>query len=704
MRFTWLKAWFARADLGEKLLLLNLVTTIVVSSFAATILFWHLWVSERDDLMRDAEVKAQVIARNSAPAVLFSDGIAAAEVVGALALDQSVIAASIFLADDSVFAEYRRDDSQDVTLSALDLQVPPDGVVRASHFHRRYLDTVTPVRVDGETLGSLIVRVDMSGIFERMLAFLVVLLVTAAGAIALANVLLKGLLRRILAPVRELAAVMHEVSSNGDYSQRAAVGGGDEIGSLASGFNMMIEQIQHRDAALGRELSERRRAESQLDHMAHHDSVTGLPNRHYFNRCAQELKELRHERESRLALIFIDLDNFKYVNDNFGHAVGDALLISVAERLKSMLRAKDIVARLGGDEFAVLLDAPASLEDVVNIAQKMLASLAEPFRADDRELSVSASMGVAVMPEGGCEFGELLSRADEAMYDAKSKGKNNVQVWRPEMSANTLQRFEIEAGLRKAIELCELEVHYQPIINLATGRLAGMEALLRWKNPKLGFVSPVEFIPVAEESRLIIGIGDWVLREASVQLARCLPQFGPLFVAVNVSARQFREPGFPDRVQRIAMEAGCPAELLELEVTESVIMEQTAETLGTLIELRERGFHLSLDDFGTGYSSLSYLKRFPLGKLKIDRSFVSDLPYDLEDVAIAQAIVALAQKLGMTVVAEGVETAEQADFLRTLSCTYAQGFHFGRPMTATRFEAFASENLSVGGQLLADTR
>lgn len=695
---------FSSADLGAKLLLINLVTTILVSSFAATILFWHLWVSERDDLMRDGEVKAQVIARNSAPAVLFSDKKAAAEVIGAFALDPSVMAASLFLDDDSIFAEYRRDDVQGLVLSAPDLTVPPDGVIRASHFHRRHLDTVTAVQAGGEVLGTLIVRVEMLAIHERMLAFFAVLLVTAAGAIALANVLLRGLLRRILAPVRELAAVMHEVSNHGDYSRRAEDGGRDEIGALATGFNMMIEQIQHRDAALGRELAERRRAESQLDHMAHHDSVTGLPNRHFFNRCAQELRELRHERESRLALIFIDLDNFKYVNDNFGHAVGDALLISVAERLKGMLRTKDIVARLGGDEFAVLLDAPASLDDVVNLARKMLVSLAEPFPADDHELNVSASMGVAVMPEDGCEFGELLSRADEAMYDAKSKGKNNVQVWRPEMSASTVQRFEIEAGLRKAVELCELEVYYQPIIDLSTGRLAGMEALLRWKNPKLGFVSPVEFIPVAEDSRLIIGIGDWVLREASAQLARWLPRFGPLFVAVNVSARQFREPGFPDRVRQISMETGCPPELLELEVTESVIMEQTAETLGTLIELRERGFHLSLDDFGTGYSSLSYLKRFPLGKLKIDRSFVSDLPYDIEDAAIAQAIVALAQKLGMTVVAEGVETEEQADFLRTLSCTYAQGFHFGRPMAASRFEAFATENLGIAAQRLQETR
>lgn len=697
-----LRGWFSALDLGGKLLLINLAATITVSSFAAMVLISHLWISERDDLARDAELKARILASNCASAVLFGDRAVASELIGALRLDGSVLAATVFLPSGEGFAVFRKYEGAATRLTEFDLPANTGWSGQAARFHQHFLDVVAPVIADEQTAASLLLRIDMGSIYQRMLAFSAVLLLTAVVATALGSWLLTGLLKRILRPVRRLEAVMHQVSRNDDYSQRAPIGDADEIGNLAAGFNLMIEQIQRRDAALSRELAERKRAEDQLDHQAHHDSVTGLPNRYFFNRHALELRKMRSQRDARLAVIFVDLDNFKLVNDNFGHPVGDALLVGVSQRLKSILRANDIVARLGGDEFAVLLDAPDSLDDVWRLANKMLAALAQPFQAEGRELNVSASMGVAVSGGDACEFDELLSRADAAMYDAKAKGKNNVQLWRPEMSAQTAQRFAIESGLHRAIENGELALNYQPIVDLASGRLAGVEALLRWRNPLLGMVSPAEFIPVAEESRQIIIIGEWVLREASVQLARWLPRFGPLFLAVNVSGRQFREAGFADSVQRIVGESGCPPGLLELEVTESVIMEQTEETLAILMELRRRGFHLSLDDFGTGYSSLSYLKRFPLGKLKIDRSFVSDLPEDSDDVAITQAIVALARNLNMSVVAEGIETIEQAEFLRALDCTYGQGYYFGRPMAAEAFEDFAADNLALESSRMAD--
>ena len=688
-----MKNWFANLSLGRKLSLINLATTVAASFFAALVLVSHLWSAQRQDLMKDAAIIAQLVAHVSAPALRSGDAAAATVALGALARNDDVAGAELFLADGRRLAAYRRPDVADEAWALADFADAGPAEKVTSHFHLPFLDAIAPVESDGRRVGTLLLRLELSAAYERVGKFIGVILITAIGAILLASWLLNRLLHNILGPIKQLVLAMADVSANGDYSQRAEAGAHDEIGDLAHSFNFMIEQIQRRDAALGRELAERKRAEVQLEQLAHYDSVTGLPNRHYFNRRTVELGRLRGKRDCCYALMFIDLDNFKYVNDNFGHPVGDALLGSVSERLQQTLRVNDLVVRLGGDEFAVLLDSPKSVDDATRLAGKMLTVLAEPFTCDGHEFNVGASIGVAMMPDHAREFDELLSCADAAMYAAKSLGKNNVQVWKPEMSARTAQRFTIEAGLRKAIDNHELEVYYQPIIELASGRLAGMEALLRWRHPILGFIAPAEFIPIAEESRLIVGVGEWVLRQACAQVCRWLPRFGPLFVAVNVSARQFREPGFADSTEQIVRETGCPSTLLELEVTETVIMEQTAETLAILVDLADRGFRLSLDDFGTGYSSLAYLKRFPLNKLKIDCSFVTDLPHNLDDATIAQAIIALAQNLGMGVVAEGVETSEQADFLRQLDCTYGQGFLFGRPLPVERFEIFAEENL-----------
>lgn len=688
-----MKSWFDKLNLARKLWLVNATASGTASIFAFIILIGFLWVSERANLQRDTEISAQVIAQNSTPAFLFNDTKAARDVIGALARNKNVIGADIFLPDGKLFAGYRRPANANEIWILGDIYRPDSGVHAVSQFHAWHLDTIVPIKIEGETAGTLLIRIDLEATYQRILHFILVILLTALGAALIGSWLLPRLLRSILEPIGQLVAAMHEISNNGDYSQRAVVKTGDEIGELANSFNFMIEQVERRDEALGQELAERKRAEIQLDYIAHYDSVTGLPNRHFFNRRALELGHLLGQRECSHGLLFVDLDNFKYVNDNFGHRVGDALLVAVAERLRHTLRSNDLVVRLGGDEFAVLLENPKSVDDAVRLANKILLELTEVFNCQNHEFSVSASIGVAMMPEHASAFDELLSCADAAMYEAKARGKNTVQVWQPEMAKRTAQRFTIESGLRKAIENHELEVYYQPIVDLNTGYIAGMEALLRWKHPLLGFIPPAEFIPIAEESRLIVTIGEWVLRQACAQARQWTTRFGPLFLAVNVSGRQFREPGFADSVTKIIEETAYPTNLLELEVTETVIMAQTTETLAILLDLDERGFRLSLDDFGTGYSSLAYLKRFPLSKLKIDRSFVSDLPHDLDDAAIAQAIVALSKNLGMKVVAEGIETTEQADFLHNLDCNYGQGYLYSRPLSADRFEAFVGENL-----------
>lgn len=679
--------------LEKKLTLVNLSAFSLASACAGLLIVAYFFITLRADLQRNTEITAQVISQNSAPAFLFMDEKTASEVIKALEQDQNVSGADLYLSNQKLFASYRRKSSSDAAWRGPAIGRSYAVSHMQAHFYNKYLEVVTPVLAEGNPVGTLYLYVDLAASNQRIINLVFMVFLGALGAVLLAWGLLKRSLRGILTPIDELVVTMHDVSSNDDYTQRATVSSDDEIGELVGKFNFMLEQIQRRDSALGKELVERKRAEIQLDHIAHFDSVTGLPNRHYFNRHTKELDSLQSQPGDNFALLFIDLDNFKYINDTFGHRVGDLLLVAVAERLQSALRARDLVVRLGGDEFSVLLDDPKFLEVALRLANKMLAVLSLPFNCEDHEFMVSASIGVALMPEHASRFDELLSCADAAMYAAKAMGKNNVQVWTPEMSKRTAQRFTIESGLRHAIENGELEVYYQPIMHLASNRIAGMEALLRWKHPILGFVSPVEFIPIAEESKLIVSIGDWVLRQACSQAKLWQSRFGQLFIAVNVSARQFRDPGFADNVERIVSETGCPPDVLELEVTETMLMSQTTETMAILNDLSGRGFQLSLDDFGTGYSSLAYLKRFPINKLKIDRSFVSDLPHDKDDAAIAQVIVSLSNHMGMRVVAEGIETQEQAEFLRELGCTYGQGFLFSQPLPVARFEIFAEKNL-----------
>ena len=689
-----MKTWIVKRPLEKKLMLVNLLAFGLASAFAAILILVFFWTSARADLMRTTEVTAQVLAQNSAPAFLFEDRKAASELINALAQDQNVLGADMFLSNQTLFVSYRRDGISPARWGQTTAFNQKQPSLTDSHFYTNFLMVTAPVIAEGQTIGTVQMRIDMHSTYQRIINLVAVVLIATLSAVLFAGVLLKRYLRRILDPINQLVTAMHDVSSNDDYTQRILAKTDDEIGKLIDSFNFMLEQIQRRDAALGKELVERKRAEIQLDHSAHYDSVTGLPNRHFFNRHTTGLTQLRGPSEIRCALLFIDLDNFKYINDTFGHKLGDLLLIAVAKRMQNTLRTHDLVVRLGGDEFSVLLDNPKSLDDAVRLANKLLTVLAASFHCEGHELNIGASIGVAMMPEHVSKFDDLLSCADAAMYAAKAYGKNNVKVWKPEMSKRTAQRFTIESGLRHAIENDELEVYYQPILHLATNRIAGMEALLRWKHPVLGFVSPAEFIPIAEESQLIVSIGDWVLRQACSQAKIWEARFGQLFIAVNVSARQFRDSGFADNVERIVKETGCPPHILELELTETMLMSQTSETMAILEDLSGRGFQLSLDDFGTGYSSLAYLKRFPINKLKIDRSFVSDLPHDKDDAAIAQVIVSLSHHMDMRVVAEGIETVEQADFLRQLGCTYAQGFLFSQPLPAARFALFAEANLA----------
>jgi len=434
-----------------------------------------------------------------------------------------------------------------------------------------------------------------------------------------------------------------------------------------------------------------RAAEEHITFLAHYDVLTGLPNRTQWNdRAHQELRNAARHGES-LAVLFLDLDQFKAVNDSLGHPVGDQLLSGVARRFKVCLREGDFLARLGGDEFVVLLPHLEHPEAAAVVARKLISALQAPMAIEGHELTVSASIGIAVFPGDGEDVSTLLKHADVAMYCAKEQGRNAYHYFKPEMDVHALERLMLENALRRAIERDELVLHYQPQVAADGVRVIGCEALVRWQHPELGLLQPGQFIGVAEASGLIMPLGNWVLATAARQLAAWQAAGSELLMAVNISALQFRQHDFVDTVRGILAAAGAEPVGLELELTESALMQPTPEVLARMNQLRELGIRLALDDFGTGYSSLSYLKRLPIRRLKLDRSFVKDVPGDQEDVAIAMATLSLARDLGMEVVAEGVETEIQQQFLAERGCQVMQGYLFSRPLPLEALRAWLAE-------------
>lgn len=446
------------------------------------------------------------------------------------------------------------------------------------------------------------------------------------------------------------------------------------------------------------DITERRQAEDQIRFLAYYDNLTQLPNRLLFReRLDYALTRARRET-TQVAILFLDLDRFKQINDTLGHSTGDSLLEAVATRLQECVRGIDPVtrnvpvethntlARLGGDEFIIALGDITQIEDAAKVARRILTALKDPFRLDNNEVFVSSSIGISVFPDDGDNAEALLMNADAAMYHAKDEGRNNYQFYNTSMNEAAFAKLSLENDLRKAVERNELVLYYQPQIDIRSGNIISMEALLRWQHPERGLISPMEFIPLAEETGLIVPIGAWVLQAACVQ-TKAWHDAGHtmLSVAVNLSGRQFRENGLIQMVEQVLNDSGLDPEHLELEITESIIMQNAESTINTLNDLKAMGVKLSIDDFGTGYSSLSYLKRFPIDTLKIDRSFVRDITNEEEDEAITKAIIVMAQSLKLSVVAEGVETEQQLAILRKQGCPITQGYLFSKPIPAEQF-------------------
>ncbi|HSY07639.1 MAG TPA: EAL domain-containing protein [Steroidobacteraceae bacterium] len=424
----------------------------------------------------------------------------------------------------------------------------------------------------------------------------------------------------------------------------------------------------------------------RMSYLAQHDSLTDLPNRTLLNDRLAQVIALAYRNQHKFALLFLDVDRFKHINDSLGHAVGDRLLQSVAQRLVACVRSSDTVSRQGGDEFVVLLSEMKHAKDAAIIADKILLALATPHNIDEHELHVTVSIGIVTYPADATEAETLMKNADFAMYHAKEAGRNNYQFFKPDMNLRAVERQSLETGLRHALEREEFVLHYQPKIDLQNGSIIGVEALIRWRHPQRGLVSPAQFVPVAEECGFIVPIGRWVLREACRQ-ARMWQDWGlpALRIAINISPVELRAKDFVAGVRGILAKTGLEARYLELELTETFLMQDSRSTVAVLKDLKDIGVHLALDDFGTGYSSLSYVKRFPIDTLKIDQSFVRDIATDADDASIVSAVISMGKSLHMRVVAEGIETQGQLEFLQKHSCPFGQGYLFSPPLGAWEF-------------------
>ena len=490
-------------------------------------------------------------------------------------------------------------------------------------FGLEHLDVVQPIYLDGQEIGHVAVRVRLEQFYRRLSAFVGFTLIVGAASLSCTYLLLARMRREVV------------------------------------------------------------RAEADLHHLAHTDSVTALPNRHAFN--AQLTATLHHidETGGRAALLMLDLDNFKSINDTLGHQSGDMLLQLVAQRLSAKLPADAIVCRIGGDEFAVIVTLQIFRKTADVVGEMALSVFREPFVLDGYEMYVTASIGISLYPRHARDGQALTRNADTAMYQAKARGKNAFEQFHPEMDVASQRRLAVEIGLRKALERGEMTVCYQPQIELETGRLTAVEALLRWQHPEMGAVGPDEFIPVAEECGMIGAIGMWVMHTACAQVASWQAQgLGKLNVAVNLSAIQVKDAELAEQVLRILHATGLEPGQLELEITESVLMEKRHANVDLLSNFRKHGIRLAIDDFGTGYSSFAYLKTFPIDQIKIDRTFINDIHQGGKNGAIVTAIIAMAHELSLSIVAEGVETAEQCEFLRQAGCDSVQGYYFARPGSA----------------------
>jgi diguanylate cyclase (GGDEF)-like protein len=680
--------------------------TLCACAFALFIACIGLAIYERaqfrESMVTELSTLADTLGANTAASVAFNDQKSARDMLLSLRSERHILAAFLYDEHGGIFAGYLRDNAH--------LEVPEwrqDGV----EFGQKTLTLFRSVSLNGDNTGSIAIISDLSGFNAQFLSYGKIAIVVLVLSLVPTLFVSSRILRVVIAPILHLSDLAARVSAQEDYSLRVAVSGNDELGSLTRAFNHMLDCIHQRDAALQeandelearvqrrtselqQEILERREAEAAMrkaketaEFLGYYDALTGLPNRVLLRDRIGIALASAHRRGEQAALLFIDLDQFKTINDSLGHSAGDLLLREVAARLKQLAREQDTVSRLGGDEFVLLLTAVKEAADAAVCAQRIINEISDGFVLLGQLLHVTCSIGIGIFPDHGEDAEELIKNSDAAMYCAKECGRNNFQFFTDKMNAQVRERLAIESALRQAVERKQLFLVYQPQVNTVTGDIIGAEVLLRWQHPERGLIPPDLFIPIAENSGLIVPIGEWVLKHACAQVRQWQNEgLATVPVAVNVSAVQFRQKGFIEFVRAVLQQTGLSPQFLELELTETQIVSNPDHMLIALQELRDVGVKLSIDDFGTGYSNLIHLRRFPLSKLKIDRSFVRDVATNPDDAAITGTIIKMAKSLGLRVIAEGVENQEQISFLRDHDCEEIQGYYYSEPLGPVEF-------------------
>ena len=672
---------FHQSPIVKKLQVINLLIVGLITLLTIISLCFYMYITLRDNYRENSTTLTSLLAESVTSALLFGDKKAAQETLAGLRTVDYVTHAELYDKGGNLFASYAKGTRAFGAAANFD----PRGYQQDIRFGNLTLDSAFPVRsiVSGsEQIGTITMQIDLTDAYVHLGYQVAALLLIGLLGAALVSAALSKLQRSITVPLLSLTETMRKITNGGGLSAKPALSNQDEIGEMTSAFNHMMDELTHRDQSLQQELKERRRIEAKLSQLAHFDTITALPNRHSFNsQIDKALINYKYDLE-KLALIYIDLDNFKYVNDTFGHHIGDLLLARLGERLIKTLRKEDFVARLGGDEFVVIISSFTDNSQIIAVANKILASLQAPFALESHEAFISASIGIALCPDNGKDSETLQRQADSAMYRAKNLGKNNFQFYQDELSRTQKNRISIEAQLHHALERNEIFVYYQPIVEIDSQRIVGFEALVRWIKQDGTVVRPDQFITLAEEIGLIIDIGRYVLNTAAAQTAIWVEHFGLTFTAVNFSSRQFKHNDLASDIFNALKKAQLQPGNFEMEITESVLMDNSIDSKNFLGMLIKQGMGISIDDFGTGYSSLSYITSFPITKIKIDISFVAKLPHDKNALAVVTAIIGLAKSLNMKVVAEGIETTEQLECLAKLGCPYGQGYLFSKPVPA----------------------
>lgn len=647
-------------------------------------------------LVADAKNQASLLAHNIKVPMSLGDESTIQQALESLILNDS-FGAAVFDETGKIIA--RRDGSE----SRLAVAESEFSISELTHHRDGLLLAWMPVReFDDETIGVILLKISTDNFNMRVNSLISTSILICLILLILVYVISLRLQRFISEPLVQLDQISRKVGESNDYSIRVPRFGENEIGSLGLSFNRMLETIERnqteRDSAnAALQLNEKRleRAVKDLQYLANYDSLTKLPNRVL---CMDRIRYslLRAVRtNSIVAILFLDLDHFKDINDSLGHAVGDQLLQSTSQRLLGKLREEDTLARLGGDEFVIILNDIHDTEDVINIVEKIVTSFEEPFQLSSYEVNTSVSVGVCMFPNDGSDVDSLMKAADAAMYKAKEVGRNTFEFYEAELNQIAIRRHQIANELRYAIKNDELFIVLQPQFNLHQKKVIGAEVLLRWNHPVMGFVSPAEFVPVAENTGLIKEIGNWVLEQACAKISDCLQKGFEIRLAVNLSALQFRQSDLAEQISATMHKYKVPTQYLEVEIVESMLMRDVEQAIDILERLKAMQIRIAIDDFGTGYSSLSYLRRFPLDALKVDRSFIDELVVNSDDTAITLAIISMAKSLRLEVVAEGVETAEQLAFLASNNCDDIQGYYFAKPLVYDEFLKFLSSQPSL---------